>query len=167
MFKKARVIMTSPIGSINSASASKGASSGSGLSEDTKKKLKALGLDPTKYKSEAEALAAIKEALAKLQQKQAASATPQDEIQEKIFSLAASLNISVSKTEKPEDILAKISSKISEMESSEEKTSKNELSVLKSEYSNLYNEYTKIKSANNMTGADAMANYNKIALGLS
>lgn len=159
----------SSVSTANSASSTLGASS-SKLSEDTKKKLKELGLDPSQYSSEAEAQAAI---ASKKQQQISGAKKPGGgdfkRIEEEAQSLVAEMGISVGSNDKINDIMGKISDKISELESSAgtDKTKLAQVNDFSNKYSAIVNELAQLQAAKNMTGATALGNYNKASLGLS
>lgn len=165
--------MTDAISSVSSSSAAStnsSSSSTSKISEDTKKKLQALGLDPDDYSSEAAAQSAITQA----QQKQQSQQTPQsnssmDSIVTNVKSLASKMGAEIGNNDTPDDMLDKISTKISELTASAgtDESKKSEASVYQSEYDTLKGELDQAKAAMNMTGATALGNYNKAALNLA
>lgn len=164
------------INSINSVSGAGSASSSSSskLLDETKDKLKQLGLDPSKYTSEAQAQAAITQAQAQIQQ-QGANKSAENNNQDKgsiktqIQSLASKMGVVVGNNDKPKDILANISSKLDELKSAAgtDPTKLSELNEYQSQYTSISNEIAKKEAANNMTGANALANYNKASMGLA
>lgn len=164
--------MTDAISSINSSSVSStSSSSSSAVKEETKKKLKALGLDPSKYTTETQAQAALtqaQEAQAAKQQKPT-QGTSEDTIKDEISSLAANIGVSVGTNDKIDDIMDKVSAKIDELTShaGTDSTKKSEADNYQKQYTTIANEYAQMQAAKNMTGATAMANYAKFALGLS
>lgn len=162
------------IGAINSVGSASSTSIASGvsstkLSEDTKKKLKELGLDPSQYSSEAEAKAAI---AAKEHQKtegaKKAGGGDFKRIEEEAQSLAAEMGISAGSNDKISDIMDKISNKISELESGagSDKTKLAQVNDFSNKYTTISNELAQLQAAKNMTGATALGNYNKASLGL-
>lgn len=162
--------------SINAITSTSGyssiSSSSSALSEETKKKLKALGLEPTEYTSEAEAKAAIAKALAQQQgiEKPPQGSNPEETIINEAVELAAAVGVSgISKQDKMDDILDKISQKINEMQESagSDQTKQANVKNFKDQYTEISDEYQKLHASKNMTGANAIANYNKVALGLA
>lgn len=161
--------------SVNAISSSFSASSASGsstsqLSEDTKKKLQALGLDPTKYTSEAQAQAAIQEALARqTQQPPKPEAVNMDSIKTEVQELASSMGVTVGSNDKIDDILNNISLKITELQASAGTDSSKlaDVNSYQTKYTTIENELSQLKASKSMTGANALANYNKAALGLS
>lgn len=167
--------MTDAISSISSSSAaSSNVSTAAKLSEDTKKKLEALGLDPAKYTSEAAAQAAIASAQ-QAQQAQQPQGQPQggntsmETIETNVKALAAKMGVNVGNNDKIDDIFDNISAKISELKASAgtDETKKSEVSGYEAEYATLSGEYAQASATQNMTGASALASYNKAALGLS
>lgn len=161
-----------PINAVNSVKTINFTSSSSTtkLSEDTKKKLKELGLDPAQYSSEAEAQAAI---AAKLHQQQGIDKKHSGDngfkrIEEEAQALAAQMGISVGSKDKIYDIMGKISDKISELESSagSDKIKLAQVNDYSNRYRAIADELAQLQAAQNMTGATAMGNYNKASLGL-
>lgn len=157
------------VGSASSTSIASGASS-TKLSEDTKKKLKELGLDPSQYSSEAEAQAAI---AAKEHQKTAGAQKAGGggdfkRIEEEAQALAAQMGISAGGNDKINDLMDKISNKISELESGagSDKTKLAQVNDFSNKYTTISNELAQLQAAKNMTGATALGNYNKASLGL-
>lgn len=169
--------MTDAISSVSGSSSSSASSTSSVLSNETKSKLKALGLDPADYTSESAAKSAIAEATAKkaqeAQQTQSQSKPQRSGVLETVETntkeLASKMGISISTEDKLADIFDKISTKIDELQASAgtDASKKTDASGYKSEYSILYSEYSQATATQNMTGASALASYNKAALGLS
>jgi len=164
--------MTDAISSVSSSSSSKTSSTSSVLSNDTKAKLKALGLDPTKYTSESAAQEAITEAQEKQQQKTAAPKSDGSSfttIKTEVQDLAAKIGITVGTNDKTSDILTKISDQITELKSAAgtDSSKLSAASAYESQYTTISSELSQLESAKNMTGASALANYNKAALGLA
>ena len=159
------------VGSVNSSSSAASTSSSSAISEDTKKKLQALGLDPSKYTSEAQAQTAITQAQAQQQSQQDGAkksggsgsfATIKTEVQD----LASKMGVSVGNNDKASDILSNISDKISELQSSAgtDPTKLSELNGYQSQYTSISSELSQLEASRNMTGATALADYNKATL---
>ena len=169
--------MTDAISSVSSnsaASSSSNSSSAAKISDETKKKLEALGLDPSKYTSEAAAQAAITEAQQAQQAQQAQaqpknSGTSMETIEDSVKNLASKMGVPVGNNDKVDDILGNLSDKISELKTSAgtDETKKTEATAYDNEYFTLNAEYTQATAAQNMTGATAVAVYNKAALGLN
>lgn len=157
------------INSVNSASASSSSSSTSKLSEETKKKLQALGLDPTKYTSEAQAQTAITEAQNKQASNKPAAPSNFQTIKNEVQDLASKMGIIPGANDKINDIMANISDKITELQATAGTDSAKlaQVSDYNSQYTTISNELAQMEAAKNMTGASAMANYNKAALGLA
>jgi len=110
----------SSISSVSSASSASSTSSTS-LTDETKAKLKALGLDPSKYTSESQAEAAIATAQnSQNANSSAKSGKPQnsefESIKSNAQSLASGVGVSVSKQDKVSDILSNVSAKLAEMQ---------------------------------------------------
>lgn len=158
----------SSVSGAGSSSSSSGASS-SKLSEDTKKKLKALGLDPSQYTSEAEAQAAIQEAMAKQTGQKPNGADGFKQVEEEAKTLAAQMGISVGNNDKLNDIMDAISSKIGELQASagSDESKLAQVTDYSNKFSAISSELAQLQAAHNMTGATALGNYNKAALGLA
>lgn len=155
--------------SSNSASNTSKSGSASALSEDTQKKLKALGLDPTKYTSETQAQTAILEAQSKQEGPKQSGAPGMSSIQTEIQDLASKMGLPVGNNDKMSDILGVISNKIDDLKAAAgtDVTKLSAVSDYQSQYTAISNELAQMEAAKKMTGASALANYNKAALGLS
>jgi len=159
------------ISAVNNAPSSQVSSSNlSKISEETKKKLIELGLDPSKYTTEAQAQAAL------IQTQATKSPAPQkpdnsdmNTIETKIKDLASLIGVSVGNSDKITDILSNISNKIGELQSSAgtDATKLAEINNYQTQFTDISSELAKAQSSKNMTGASALANYNKAALGLT
>lgn len=154
-------------------------SSSQKLTEETKSKLQALGLDPSKYTTEAQGRQALKEAQA-AQNSQAAQAGAQPQhaahggessIKAEVQALAAQVGVPVGSKDKISDILANISKKITELKASagNDPTKLSQVNDYQSKYNAISGEIAqKQTSESKLTGSlQGLANYNKIALGLS
>lgn len=169
--------------SVNSISSTSTVYSGSSgttqnkLSEETKRKLQALGIDATNVTSEAQAQMLISAAQSRQQVQQANNdgssqntCSGETELISRARSLASEMGVSVSNDKSLSDIISLLSSKINAMSWQQEdnglKTNEiqrfqTELSSLESEYSALNESQNSIFAAMNMT-----ANLNKMMLGL-
>lgn len=147
------------------------------ISEATKRKLQALGIDPSSVTSEAQAQTLI----ASAQQRQQVQQTQQSSNEKKTTSseselisqaktLASKMGVSVSSNESLSDILSTLSSKISSMSAQangdavklqEIKQFQSELYSIQSQYSTVQQNDNSLYTAMNMT-----ANMNKYMLGL-
>ena len=149
--------------------------SGSRLSEETIRKLRRLGIEPSTVTSEAQAQALITKLEQKLEQvhKTANSSNAQQatsseaEMIAKAKALAAQVGVSVSSSESLSDIFSKISKKLESITKGgdslkEVKGYKSELSSLEDEYSTIQQSQNSMYSAMNYT-----ANMNKYILGLN
>lgn len=152
-----------------------GCVSGSRLSEETIRKLRQLGIEPSTVTSEAQAQALITKLEQKLEQvhKTANSSNAQQatsseaEMIAKAKALAAQVGVSVSSSESLSDIFSKISKKLESITKGgdslkEVKGYKSELSSLEDEYSMIQQSQNSMYSAMNYT-----ANMNKYILGLN
>lgn len=162
------------VNSINSTNAANSSSSSSKLSEETQEKLKKLGLDPSKYNTEAQAQAAIAQMQAQLQQNGANKSAEhnkegKDSIKNEIQSLASKMGIAIGNSHNPKDILANISSKLEELKSAAgtDPTKLSQLNDYQTQYTLISNEIAKKEASHNMTGANALANYNKASIGFA
>ena len=149
--------------------------SGSRLSEETIRKLRRLGIEPSTVTSEAQAQALITKLEQKLEQvhktansNNAQQATSSEaEMIAKAKALAAQVGVSVSSSESLSDIFSKISKKLESITKGgdslkEVKGYKSELSSLEDEYSTIQQSQNSMYSAMNYT-----ANMNKYILGLN
>ncbi len=152
-----------------------GCVSGSNLSEETKRKLRQLGVDPSTVTSEMQAQTLITKLEQKLEQvhktansNNAQQATSSEsEMIAKAKSLANQVGVSVSSSESLSDIFSKISKKLESMTKGgdnlkEVEGFKSELSSLEDEYSTIQQSQNSMYSAMNYT-----ANMNKYMLGLN
>lgn len=159
------------INSITSAAATYANGGLSQLSEETKQKLIALGLDPTQFKTEAQAQQKIAEVQAIKQQNNSQSSTAQKngnstqaELISEAKTLASQAGVSVSKTDTLDEILENISDAISKMDAKNPNTKylQERLAAIQNE--SLQAE-SSISSLDNMMSMAATSN--KLALGLS
>lgn len=157
------------INSISSLTSATSSCSTSQLSEETKQKLIALGIDPTNIKTELQAQNIIKQVEALKSQNKTASSTQKgqasnNEILAAAKQLATQVGVNVSKTDTIDDILDNISAAIGKMDSKEPNTKyyQERLAVIQSEYAQ---NQMSLSSLNNMMAA--VATSNKIALGLN
>ena len=147
------------------------------ISEATKRKLQALGIDPSSVTSEAQAQTLI----ASAQQRQQVQQTQQSSTEKKTTSseselisqaktLASKMGVSVSSNDSLSDILSTLSSKINSMSAQangdavklqEIKQFQSELYSIQSQYSTVQQNDNSLYTAMNMT-----ANINKYMLGL-
>lgn len=166
-----------PISGVTSSASNSffGCVSGSRLSEETIRKLRRLGIEPSTVTSEAQAQALITKLEQKLEQvhKTANSSNAQQatsseaEMIAKAKALAAQVGVSVSSSESLSDIFSKISKKLESITKGgdslkEVKGYKSELSSLEDEYSTIQQSQNSMYSAMNYT-----ANMNKYVLGLN
>ena len=172
--------MSDSISAISSASAGGVKSSGSStaLTDATKKKLEAMGIDTSKIKTETDGQTKLKEAQAsqgsasaqgKHQPPQGAS--QMKSIEEEATALAGKMNVDVKKGDKIDDILSNISQKITGLQASAgtDESKKSEVGNYQSEYNKISTEYQSLKTAQSMlsNSLNGLANYNKAAFGLS
>lgn len=166
-----------PISGVTSSASNSffGCVSGSRLSEETIRKLRRLGIEPSTVTSEAQAQALITKLEQKLEQvhktansNNAQQATSSEaEMIAKAKALAAQVCVSVSSSESLSDIFSKISKKLESITKGgdslkEVKGYKSELSSLEDEYSTIQQSQNSMYSAMNYT-----ANMNKYILGLN
>ncbi|DAA83470.1 MAG TPA: hypothetical protein DCS44_08165 [Cyanobacteria bacterium UBA10660] len=166
-----------PISGVTSSASNSffGCVSGSRLSEETIRKLRRLGIEPSTVTSEAQAQALITKLEQKLEQvhktansNNAQQATSSEaEMIAKAKALAAQVGVSVSSSESLSDIFSKISKKLESITKGgdslkEVKGYKSELSSLEDEYSTIQQSQNSMYSAINYT-----ANMNKYILGLN
>lgn len=166
-----------PISGVTSSASNSffGCVSGSRLSEETIRKLRRLGIEPSTVTSEAQAQALITKLEQKLEQvhktansNNAQQATSSEaEMIAKAKALAAQVGVSVSSSESLSDIFSKISKKLESITKGGD--SLKEVNGYKSELSSLEDEYSTIQqSQNSMYSAmNYTANMNKYILGLN
>lgn len=166
-----------PISGVTSSASNSffGCVSGSRLSEETIRKLRRLGIEPSTVTSEAQAQALITKLEQKLEQvhktansNNAQQATSSEaEMIAKAKALATQVGVSVSSSESLSNIFSKISKKLESITKGgdslkEVKGYKSELSSLEDEYSTIQQSQNSMYSAMNYT-----ANMNKYILGLN
>lgn len=143
----------------------------SNLSEETKRKLRELGVEPSTVANEFQAQQLIKNLEQKLEQVHKSASfgnarkatTGEAELIAKAKALANQVGISVSSTDSLSDIFSKIKAKINIMEAQGQdiKACKSELSALEDKYSTVQQNQSSMLSAMNYT-----ASLNKYMLGL-
>lgn len=143
---------------------------GSNLSEETKRKLRELGVEPSTVANEFQAQQLIKTLEQKLEQVHKSASfgnarkatTGEAELIAKAKALANQVGISVSSTDSLSDIFSKIKAKINTMEAQGQdiKAYKSELSALEDKYSTVQQNQSSMLSAMNYT-----ASLNKYMLG--
>lgn len=147
------------------------------LSEETKRKLQALGIDVTNVTSEAQAQMLITAAQSR-QQVQKTDNSNKDttcsselELITKAKTLAKKMGVSVSQNSTMSEILTSLSNKISTLTTQAEnnQTKTNEIQQFRTELTSLQNEYSTLtKSQNSIFSVMNMsANLNKFMLGLN
>lgn len=142
----------------------------SNLSEETKRKLRELGVEPSTVANEFQAQQLIKTLEQKLEQVHKSASfgnarkatTGEAELIAKAKALANQVGISVSSTDSLSDIFSKIKAKINTMEAQGQdiKAYKSELSALEDKYSTVQQNQSSMLSAMNYT-----ASLNKYMLG--
>ena len=143
----------------------------SNLSEETKRKLRELGVEPSTVANEFQAQQLIKILEQKLEQVHKSASfgnarkaiSGEAELIAKAKALANQVGISVSSTDSLSDIFSKIKAKINTMEAQGQdiKACKSELSALEDKYSTVQQNQSSMLSAMNYT-----ASLNKYMLGL-
>ncbi len=145
------------------------------LSEATKQKLQALGIDPTSVTSEAQAQTLITAAQSRRQVQKTNNennskntCSSESELISRAKSLAAQMGVSVSSTESLSDILSKLTSRISAM-SGQKNANVKDLQKFQAEISSIQSEYSTVQSNEDSmyTALNYTANMNKFALGLN
>lgn len=168
------------INSIGSTSAvsSKSSSSASKISAETKAKLQALGLDPTKYTTEAQAQAAIAQAQQGVQQTGQAGGGGNKEEMEAIKSdaqsLAAQVGASYDSNAKVPDIMAAISDKINSLqaEAGDDPVKLQQVKADEDQFETISNSISTMETQKQTAQAqlngsmDGLARYNKVGLNL-
>lgn len=166
--------------SINSISAmsgsySTGQSSQSQLSEETKRKLQALGIDPSTVTSETQAQALIAAAQQQVQQttnessSQNTCCSSECELISRAKILAEKIGVQTSTNDSLENLIDKISSKITSLTSlNNDSKAQSETNQYQNELTSIQNEYSTVSSNQNsiMTAMNLTANMNKLLLGI-
>ncbi|MEI8128246.1 MAG: hypothetical protein WCG95_01385 [bacterium] len=173
--------MTDTISAINGNNQA-ASNSSIAISSNTKKRLQSLGLDPSKYVTEVEA----QQAIFKAQQSTVNNSKTQGNCQPctncgkcgksgtsslnatiaDIKDLASKMGIPVGNNAKIGDLITTISDKITALEATAGKdpTKLLELDSYKAKYALIANQLSTMASAQSMSGATILANYNKASL---
>ncbi|MFI3300176.1 MAG: hypothetical protein R3Y28_02025 [Candidatus Gastranaerophilales bacterium] len=169
--------MSTSISAISSAaSTSYSASTTSSLSETTKERLEALGIDSTGVTSEAEAQTLIQEASAGEMGQSGSQPPPpppasETELLSEATELANSVGVTVEDSDTVETLCSKISAEISSLMavSAEDPTMMSEIQEYQTALASLTADYTTSSSSQSsmFAGMESIATSNKYALGLS
>lgn len=161
------------INSLTASNVSYGICIGGQLSEEIKRKLRALGVEPSTVSSETQAKALVEKLEAKLQQVHKAGnptsaqkiCTGGSEVISRAKVLANQVGVDVSASDSLSDIFSKIASKINKIPDGGGDKNKNSL---KAELSQLESDYSSIKSSQDsmFSAMSQTANLNKYFLGL-
>lgn len=146
-----------------------------GLSEETKRKLLALGIDPSTVKSETEAqalIATVKQKVDKVTNESTSQSTccsSECELISKAKQLAAKIGVPTSNNDSLKNLIDKISTKLS-ANSNVVQTSQetDKITGYKNELNSIENEYSQINTSQNslLSAMNISANMNKIFLKL-
>ncbi|MDD3236939.1 MAG: hypothetical protein PHV37_02435 [Candidatus Gastranaerophilales bacterium] len=157
------------VSAVNSVSvfSNYGVYSYSGLTQETKRRLEALGIDTKDIKTEAEGLRQLQ-----IKEKEQSSKSTQysymNNLREQATSLANQLGVEINQNEKMSVIFDKISQKIAQMQESQNQSElqKAQAATFLSKYQSLYSTYSS-QSNQNMLGQTLgfMADYNRSMLG--
>lgn len=141
------------------------------LSDSTKKKLKALGIDVSGVSSESEAKKIIAEEEAKKSEKADGTSKDKSKTQEeslyiRIKNLARKLGINVSENENISNIFGKIEDKLEAIEKNNSNNSN--INVLRSEFEMLEQEFKNITTGESslLSAMDMLSQSNRLALGI-
>lgn len=174
--------MSNEISAINSASASEVSSSSGNnsstkpLSNETKKKLEALGIDTSNITSESDGKAALvtaqaSAAAAKTSHSNSTSSQSGAVLKATVENFASKLGVSVAPNDDMATILNNLKTKITEMKASAgtDSTKLANANGNEATLATISDQYSQMKSAQaKLTGTlDSLASYNKAALGLS
>jgi hypothetical protein len=164
--------MTDAINAVNSSSQASSNDSSTAITDDTKKELQALGLDPSKYTTEAQAEQAITQAQSQQQQgAQKSGGSNIGTIKTEVQGLASKMGVSIGTNDKMSDILSKISDKLGDLQSSagNDPTKLSQFNSYQSQYTSISSELSQMEASRSKitNGLDQMADSNKKALGLS
>lgn|SRR5574344_783714 len=165
--------MTDSISAVSANSVSKSSSSSStALTDATKKKLEALGINTTDIKTESDGQEKLKEAQAaqNAQNAKPAQQAQSNTVETEAKDLASQMGVVVGNNDDLATILDSISAQISNVQASAgtDETKKSEADNYQIQYNTIYQEYQQQEASKSMlTGSlDGMAAYNKAALGL-
>ncbi len=144
------------------------------LTEATKRKLEALGVDTSNILTESEGQLRLQEALAKLAIAEAqnlqykCAGNPNVSIEDKAKDLATSIGIETGNQDKIEFILRKISEALMGVmiAAGKDESKLNKYEDYKNQYDDICSQYAQATASENMTGATAMGYYNKMLFGL-
>ncbi len=161
----ASIYSISALGSSNNSSSSKT----SNLSEETIRKLEALGIDVDSVSSETEAKKLIAEEEAKksssVEGEENNTMSEEETLFNEIKNLAQKLGITVSENDNIEDIFSKIESKL---ESLKENSYNSNINVFQSEYEMLKRQFENMNSGESsiLSAMDMISMSNRAALGI-
>lgn len=154
---------------------SSSSSSEQSLTDTTKKKLEALGLDTSNIQTETQGQQKLQEAQQSQSQQQNQGQSQnnnssQTDLISEAKSLAGKVGASISDTDSIDDMISKLSTKISAIktDAGEDNTKLQQAQQYQSELDSLQNQYTQSQQLQSMLAGsmNAMANANKISLGL-
>lgn len=146
-----------------------------GLSEETKRKLQALGIDPTSVNSETEAQALIATAKQKIEQTKNESSSQNTccssecELISRAKHLAEKIGLQTSNNDSLKNLIDKISTKLSLISNkSQDEQTNDKISNYQNELTSIENEYSQINNNQNslLTAMNLTANMNKFFLGI-
>ena len=147
------------------------------LSEETKRKLQALGIDTTNVTSEAQAQMLITAAQSRQQvqktdtQNKETTCSSELELITKAKNLASKMGVSISQNSTMSEILTSLSNKISTLtfQTENDKTKSNEVQQFRTELTAIENEYSTLTQSQNsiFSAMNISANLNKFMLGLN
>lgn len=168
-----RVIMTTEVNSINSTSATSSTSSTSSsntasnaLTDETKAKLLALGVDVSNIKTEMQGEIALQQAQRQQKTQETAKNSQEDSVKSEALSLASEVGASVSSDATTSDIMSAISAKISELQSSAgaDVSKMQQVAEYQQQYDSLSTSIAsqQMQQAQMASSMNGLANYNKI-----
>lgn len=146
-----------------------------GLSEETKRKLQALGIDPTTVSSETEAQALIASAKQKIEQTKNESSSQNTccssecELISRAKHLAEKIGLQTSNNDSLRNLIDKISTKLSLISNkTQDEQTNDKISNYQNELTSIENEYSQINNNQNslLTAMNLTANMNKFFLGI-
>lgn len=167
--------MSNSINAISSSSISNsGSSSSTALSEETKAKLQALGIDTKDIKTEAKGQEELKEAKEKQSAQKAAPAKKDNSektMKTEAQDLASQVNVPVGNNDTMDTILSNISTKLDELKSSAgtDPTKLADVDNYQKQFASISSEYSQMQVSKAMisNSLQGLAAYNKAALGLA
>lgn len=144
------------------------------LSDETKRKLESLGIDPSTVTSESQAQILIAAAVQKVSQttnessSQMTCTTSETELIARAKTLASKINISTSGSDSLENLIDKITSKLESLSAQIEGNDTSKINDYENELTSIKNEYSQISESQNtlISAMNITANMNKLMMSI-